>query len=433
VSPVGENPTNEKPSDQPVAVEGGAPAAPAGPDDRELLEERGEVAPGLVDIAARDVDRTDGGEEALAKARERKPATFYSDLIYTLANIRYAEDEARLLWVSLVTHKAELSEILGRNVGIRVAALDFFRNVVGTLGDVKIVDSSHYVETARLAVTDGLTHVYNHRYFHDRLERAVNRAKRDKTPLSVIMMDIDLFKKYNDVNGHTAGDIALREVAAALGRVLRKEDILARYGGEEFAVILSGQGNAEALAAGERLRRAVQGLAIPVKGGDPEASLTISVGVAACPGATACRDELIECADLALYLAKTGGRNRVVSCPPDRKAAERVGEDLDARLSLSGSNEWRPVHVADLGPGGLTMLGDGLPSTGTRVKVRLTCPEGPLFVRGRVLWRRHESCLGELAGVSFIAKLRAETRRRLAELVRSRCGRRECPAEGEGK
>ncbi len=379
----------------------------AWPDDDEILEQRGEVAQNLIDIAARDQDRTAEDEEALRRERERKRDTFYSDLIFTLASIRYPEDEARLVWVNLLTHKAEMSTLLGRNVGIRVAALDFFRNKFGVLGDVKIMSSTEYIETAKLALTDGLTGVYNHRYFQERLASTMRRAEREHLEVSLLMVDIDFFKKYNDTNGHVAGDIALREVASTLARHLTGNDVLARYGGEEFTLILWEISKAGALDFAERLRAEVEGLPIANEQSMPGGSLTISIGVATYPDDASDRGGLIDWADLSLYLAKTGGRNRVASCPADRRHTGREAASLNAKLRRAGADPslGRRVHVIDIGTGGLAIAGEDLPSSGTRVEVALSGGglDEEIGLRGRVAWRRPESRIGEIIGVQFTA------------------------------
>ena len=404
------------------------------PDEKEMLEERSEVEQNLIEIAARDTDRTAEDEKALARERERKPDTFYSDLIYTLATIRYPEDEARLVWGNLLTHKAEMSSLLGRNVGIRVAALDFFRNKMGRLGDVKIIDSSEYIQTAKLAITDYLTGVHNHRYFQDRLARAIERASRERAPVSLLMIDIDRFKRYNDRLGHIAGDVALREVAGALRRAIGREQVVARYGGEEFTVVLFGVGKRESLEEAERLRKGIESLSIPAQedrgaSADPRRSghlprlgargrLTISAGVATFPEDASDRNGLIDWADLSLYLAKTGGRNRVVSCPVDRRRLERHYAGIEARLRRTASpgKEYREFAVIDMGRGGVALAGKGLPASGSRVEIVLS-GKGlgePLPIRARIAWKRAESRLGELAGAEFVSMPR-QGRDRLAE------------------
>lgn len=393
------------------------PDAPTAHDERDLLDERGEIPQKLIEIAARDTDRTKEDEEAFARAKAKRPDSFYSDLIYTLAHIRYPENEARLVWVNLLTHKAEMSALLGRNVGIRVAALDFFRNVAGNLQDVMIVESSEYLHTARLAITDGLTGLYNHRYFQDRLAKELERASREGSPLSLLMIDIDHFKRYNDTNGHIGGDVVLREVASALKKRLGKVGILARYGGEEFAAILPGADRAKAAEIAENLRREVASMQVPNASSLPEGILTVSIGVATFPEDAFDRSGLIDRADLSLYLAKTGGRNRVTCWPAERRRSSRSEAELEAefRIQGEGPSEARQARVLDLGPGGLALTGESLPPIGAKVEIALRAGERrPEFtLKGRVLWRRAEGALGELAGVEFI-ELTPELRAKLA-------------------
>jgi diguanylate cyclase (GGDEF)-like protein len=275
-----------------------------------LREERGEVADELIEIAARDSERTPEKQELLDRERAKRDS-FYSDLLYSLCNIRYAEHEARLLWVNLLAHKTEMSERLGRNVGIRVAALDYFKNIVGLLDEVRIVGGADFIETSLLAVTDGLTGLFNHRYFQDRLERTIVRAAETSGAVSLLMIDIDYFKQYNDLNGHIAGDVALREMASILRRSVKRDDVVARYGGEEFAVVMASTGKEAAGSVAERLRSEVERTDFPNEQVLPGGQLTISLGLAAYPADASDRAGLIEKADAALYAAKHGGRNRV--------------------------------------------------------------------------------------------------------------------------
>ena len=122
-----------------------------------ISAESGELDQEILEIAARDHERSEADEAALREARERHPDTFYSDLIYTLANIRYSQGEARTTWVKLLQHKWEMSERVGRNIGIRVAALDYFMNVLKLIGKAKIIESTEFIETTVLAITDGRT------------------------------------------------------------------------------------------------------------------------------------------------------------------------------------------------------------------------------------------------------------------------------------
>lgn len=384
-------------------------------------EGAGEVAQSLVEIAAHDHERTQEDEKLLASVREQRPVTFYSDLIYTLAHIRYPEDEARLMWVNLLAHKAEMSASLGRNVGVRVAALDFFRNILGRLGEVKIIDSAEYVQTARLAVADGLTDLYNHRYFHDRLSREIERAREGDSPVSVLMMDIDHFKLYNDRNGHIAGDVALREVASSMRGAVHRDGVLARYGGEEFAGILPGLDKEGAVPAAERLRAAVEKLEVPNEEALPEGRLTISTGVSTFPEDASDRGMLVDRADLALYLAKTGGRNRVVAYPSERRRLQRFPAGTKVWYKAEGPCEEAPCEAAlmDVGMGGLAMEGDDLPDPGKVAHLELWAPEKSVDIplEGKVAWRRRGRSGKDLAGVEFM-NLLPEAAKKLAEWLK---------------
>jgi len=275
--------------------------------DQILSTERGEVDEDVVEIVARDLEISEASEKKLARARSLKRERFYSDLVFTIAGIRYVEHEAQLHWVNLLTHKWEMSERMGRNVGIRVAALDYFTNVVRDLTEVRILAVNRYVETERLAVTDDLTGLFNHRYLQEKLLREIQRAGEGGECFSLLMIDIDRFKRYNDAHGHVAGDVALREVAEAIHGALKQRDMVARYGGEEFAAILSSLEKREAVEVAERVRSRVE----EMPGIGPEERMTISVGVAEYPGDGRTRSDLIQAADTALYAAKRLGRNRV--------------------------------------------------------------------------------------------------------------------------
>ena len=167
-----------------------------------------------------------------------------------------------------------------------------------------------YAQTQEQALTDSLTGCFNRRSFELQLEKDLQMATRTARPLSLVIMDVDLFKRVNDNFGHDTGDVALRMIADSLRDELRGDDTAARYGGEEFAVILAHADAAGALVAAERLRMRIEALDIPRVG-----SLTVSIGVANFPVHASTRDSLVLAADRGLYVAKRTGRNRVCGPP----------------------------------------------------------------------------------------------------------------------
>lgn len=158
---------------------------------------------------------------------------------------------------------------------------------------------------------DGLTDLFNHRFFHEHLTREMDRVLRYGGVISCVIIDIDFFKKVNDTYGHQAGDLILKDVAGILQKGIRESDLAARYGGEEFALILLQTEPQTAILISERIRSQIA--ARPFLPVEPALHITASFGIASfpSPGIQAERD-LVEAADQALYQAKKGGRNRVV-------------------------------------------------------------------------------------------------------------------------
>ncbi|MCB9555531.1 MAG: GGDEF domain-containing protein [Deltaproteobacteria bacterium] len=206
--------------------------------------------------------------------------------------------------------------------------LDLPRRIVGALSSTND-DAPNSVEAVRdlftrlceLTIHEPMTGLFNRRYFEHRLTQELDRALRQATDCSLMLADIDNFKRINDQYGHSVGDAVIREVGRTLLSNTRPSDDPARYGGEEFALLLPDTSTADALRAGERLRAAVAALPFPQPG--VEHQVTVSIGVATARAQTILdAASLVERADLALYRAKDGGKNRVVAydAPPEAGA-----------------------------------------------------------------------------------------------------------------
>ena len=177
-----------------------------------------------------------------------------------------------------------------------------------------IYNARHFEKTRQLAYLDGLTGIFNRRFFELRIAEEMERVNRYGSQLSVIMLDIDHFKKLNDEFGHLLGDEVLRQVSRLLSQNVRKGDVLCRYGGEEFSLLLPQTSGENASEVAEKLRRAIE--IFPFTG--VPRTVSVSAGVADCPQFGTTRDEIVAAADAALYQAKLSGRNRVMTAEKAR-------------------------------------------------------------------------------------------------------------------
>ncbi|MDD4600575.1 hypothetical protein SDC9_06098 [bioreactor metagenome] len=188
--------------------------------------------------------------------------------------------------------------------------LDLLRSLASQIA-ITIAHANHVAAVEMQAITDGLTGLYNYRYFRAMIDQEFKRALRYKRPLSLIMMDIDYFKNYNDRNGHRAGDEALRVISRIISNHCRDVDFAVRYGGEEFAIILPETKGEEAVILAERLRQSIADHCFNNEELQPNGNVTISIGVASYPNDACSVEELIDHADSSLYQAKIC-RNMVV-------------------------------------------------------------------------------------------------------------------------
>ncbi|MBA4386978.1 MAG: hypothetical protein C0404_03290 [Verrucomicrobia bacterium] len=241
--------------------------------------------------------------ESLKRARGEG---FFTDLLYAVTHQYFAPEIASRLWSEILAHKYSMSQTLRRNVRIAVAALDYLGNLKNELRAATVIDEAHMADFVRLSLHDGLTRLFNHTSCHQRIGLEVKRHARFGTAVSVIMLDIDDFKRINDQYGHIAGDNVLFALGAILKSATREVDMCCRYGGEEFAVILPSTDAGEAAKLAERLRARVE------ESRPGGVNVTVSMGVAACDDNVSTSQALLAKADAALYQAKRSGKNKVV-------------------------------------------------------------------------------------------------------------------------
>jgi len=266
------------------------------------------------------------------------------------------------VWVSGV---APLTDAQGSSVAVLAAgipATEGITEVEGVRSTVEQTLASMLDSTAAQAgrseveaITDALTGLYNHRYFHERLSEEVDRCREEGGELSLLFCDLDNFRAFNELHGHGAGDRAIRGAARIVEDSVRHVDLAARFGGQEFAAILIDTGERGALEVAERIRAGITEARFST-GGDP---LSVSIGVASCPADATFKEELIDKADWAMYLAKRRGRNKVLtfsaehgSDTPERAAAvnpdyvSAMSELVAARTTYTQRRRSAIAHLA---------------------------------------------------------------------------------------
>jgi diguanylate cyclase (GGDEF)-like protein len=232
----------------------------------------------------------------------------YSALIFPL----YTEEEYRGFWILEDVRnnafdnieKTQLS-IIKDNITLVLQNNDYAINLENKTSELEIANK----KLEEMANRDGLTGAFNKAFMHKKLDEVFNGNRRQA---SLMMMDIDHFKNYNDKNGHMEGDNLLRSLASLLGDSLRDKDMLFRFGGEEFVILFPDTGKEDIVMVADRIRQRVADFVFPYEERQPSGNLTISSGVAFCPEDSTEKQRLLEIADERLYKAKTGGRNKVI-------------------------------------------------------------------------------------------------------------------------
>jgi len=268
---------------------------------QELVGKKFSLAHGLVGQAIR------AGAILPAGGRYPKPAPIFSP------ERTFSEFASLLIFPLRTDENAPLGALVVAAVapGLFTKGRREILELITTQVAIKIELAQAHERLGQLATTDGLTGLANHRAFQLGFETMLQRAKRNRTRLCLLMGDLDHFKQINDTHGHPFGDLVLREVAKVMAETMRTVDIAARYGGEEFAIVLENCDATGGHQLGERIRENIAGLALPCNGGE-DIHPTISLGLAIFPEDGTSKDQLIERADQALYRAKNRGRNRTV-------------------------------------------------------------------------------------------------------------------------
>lgn len=326
----------------------------------------------------------------------RRGAGIYADLIWNLVSLKYPPAEAESHWQAVLELRRQLSDRVGRDVGVRVAALDYFINIRRELVMARVIDPETLDKLYREATIDPLTNLGNRRLYRERLEQELQRSIRYRTPFVIGIFDVDDFKRVNDRFGHARGDVVLKRVADAVRASIRKADIAARWGGEEFMVLMPETNKRGGSALAERLRARVEhDLA--------DESVTISGGIAAFPIDGEDEKTLFSFADRALYRAKSEGKNCVRVAPFERRAFPRLDQHLKVNLlTLDDGTKVVDQTTTNVGLGGIALRHGEPLWISTKVRGELQWRGKPASFIGRIVYVEEMNVGIYEVGIEFI-------------------------------
>jgi len=331
-----------------------------------------ELAAILYDLIG-EVDATDDRlDKRLKKLEGEYDDAVYVELIHLISHIRLEPDEAETHWRRILEHRAAMQRQLGTAIDVRVALTNYFVQL-DLLKNPKVIEMSLFERTRACAYEDELTGLRNYRFLSQFLPQEILRSDQYGVPVSLVMIDVDDFKDYNDCNGHAAGNRALRTIASLLQTSLRKVDVPARYGGEEFALVLPSTPKAAAQRVAERSRAAVEDRTFDTPGVNKDVRLTVSLGIATYPADANGAEELLERADRAMYEAKTRGKNRVRLYGDSQRTYSRIAASFDGRFRSTGGRHLS-LTTLTVSEGGMLFRTDASVSCGDLLEVKLFLP-----------------------------------------------------------
>jgi len=296
----------------------------------------------------------------------------YSIFFNVLTHLDLDPDLAAQCWKSILVHRKEMIEILGRDVNLRTVICDYLCSVDRSLKNPVVVELHVFQNQLQSLKYDSLTGLHTRSTLEETLSREFARSKRYETELSLLFLDLDDFKKINDRFGHLAGDVILSEVGKIIKNEIRAEDSAARYGGEEFIVLLPETGKVDALVMSERIRSKVE--AINLKYDDNYIRPTISGGLASFPIDAHDEVDLLKYADSALYRAKEFGKNNIAVYSHNKRRYIRIKFSSNVNLRQIGpDNDFHTLDVIgkNISIAGILLESDSFIELGTKVELSI--------------------------------------------------------------
>ncbi len=335
---------------------------------------------------------------------------FFSTYMKLLCEIEMSEQEAKYHYTQIQRHEEKLNSIAGRELGFRVAMLDYLLNINPRLECPKIIELSTYTDMLAQTALDGLTGVFNRRYFDKQLLAEISRSKRYNHTFSLILLDIDDFKRINDTYGHTVGDKVLKEFAGVLKNHLRSEDIAARYGGEEFTLLLPQTDLSGAKIFAERLLEKSRDFLY-----NDEINVTFSGGIANYPHHGFNVQHLLEISDKGLYESKLRGKNQITVLQEERRDNSRY--PVEEKILFAVNND--TLHhciTKNISLTGLAGEGPFSLQPGEIINLKFTNPDdkGEYDILAQIIWSEKTDYTDDY---SFGVRYKTQDRNTLYKLI----------------
>ena len=310
----------------------------------------------------------------------------YSYIFQILANLDLEPAVAEKYWHEIISHSKTLNNAMGRAVNLRTVICDYFCSINKSLHNPKIIEIPLFEKTTRSLTLDNLTGLLNRNTFDETLKRETSRAKRHDSNLTLLFLDLDNFKQINDTLGHLAGDEVLRRVAMLIMAEKRSEDIAARYGGEEITVLLPETSKADGWLLGERIRKTVEEADIYYEG--EKIKITLSGGLASFPIDASDDLTLLKHADLAMYRAKSFGKNNISFYSMDKRRNIRMDYSTAVEIQELGIHN-KPVFSAttkSLSISGILVESPEKIDEGAKIQINMSLHGAdPLLIVGTVV------------------------------------------------
>ncbi len=311
----------------------------------------------------------------------------YREVLQILVNIDFAPDQAKINWLKIIEHWDNISNLLDRKISLMTTISDYFSGSENTLNNFKFVGIKDFEKIVRESTHDELTGLYNRTYLNEVLNQHFSLAKRHRTELSILFLDLYDFKEINDTLGHNSGDIILKSVAQIIDTEMRNSDIKSRFGGDEFVVLMPNTDKINALLLADRLRKKIKEAKITID--DETHQVTVSGGVAGFPADSDKAQNLLDLADSALYRAKGAGKNSISLFKEDKRRFLRIKFTRSIKVKQLGFSHTRTQDgiSKDIAIGGILFENKEPLDIGTRVQVSIPIDDSdtPLLLIGTIV------------------------------------------------